>query len=310
MIITPSEQDLHIKTFKPIFKKVISIKHHLETIFVFGRAGDDPLVSNRAKFLLYLDGKDTPFNFVTIEDLYLDIKTYSGNNGITAKKTHLVQLELYAIEQAYSLIIFPESEGSYAELGYFTAIPATKKKIYVANDYNFSSERSYLNHLIEEAHNDRELQPLLVNFKSDNVHDVNGKFDVLMRNLLDDYDSNKNNTKVLSSSLLFLAVIYEVIRLVPLLMFNQVKTISRAIMEEFKEHKFDDKIFTVNISLLVVSKLISRHTVNEHIYFLPMNPDNTLISFDLTETARKKFMLFQLMRREETQVRLSQNESI
>jgi len=289
-IITHNELRVQVDKFKFLFEKPKSIQQYLEVVFVFGSADPDPEKSKRSKFLSYVNDIETPFNFITIEELYDDLKYYSFNgNPVTARRTALVELELQAIEQAYSLVIFPESIGSYAELGYFTAIEETQTKIYVANDYNFSSEGSYLNYLIDVVHNDRELRPLLMDFNSTDNIQIHKKFDLLIKNLSSDYKVKPHTSSIKKNKLFSLAMTYELIRFMPFLTFTQLKGVTRKLLDDFDLSRYDNT-FSVNVSLLVVSGLISRVQKKETIYFIPVNPDYRFINFNLTELEKVKEM--------------------
>ena len=291
-IITHRDLSLKIDEFKFIFQKPKSIQQYLEVVFVFGSADTNPDNSIRSKFLEYIKDKETPFNFITIEALYNDLKDFSFNgNPVTARRTALVSLELQAIEQAYSLVIFPESIGSYAELGYFTAIEETQTKIYVANDYNFSSESSYLNHLIDVIHNNRELRPLLMDFQNGNAEQIYEKFNLLIRNLSDGYRAKQHTSHIKNNKLLSLAITYELIRFMPFLTFTQLRDTTKKLLKDF-EFSFSgyENTFAVNISLLIVSGLIKRIKKEETIYFVPVNTDYRFINFSLTELEKAKEM--------------------
>ena len=113
---------------KFLFKNINSIREHLDIIFVFGRTEEN---NNRDLFLEYANRTNlTPFKFVTIEFLYKDIiKFSSAHKGASSKKIKLANLELMAIKHSYSVLIFPESPGSFAELGFFSADESTREKI-------------------------------------------------------------------------------------------------------------------------------------------------------------------------------------
>lgn len=290
-IIPHNELHLQVDKLKFLFEKPKSIQQYLEVVFVFGSADTDPEKSKRSKFLSYVNNIETPFNFITIEALYNDLKDYSFNgNPVTARRTALVELELQAIEQAYSLVIFPESIGSYAELGYFTAIEETQTKIYVANDYNFSSESSYLNHLIDVVHNKRELRPLLMDFNSTDDAQIHEKFNLLITNLSSGYRVKQHTSSIKHNKLFSLAMTYELIRFMPFLTFTQLRGATRKLLDDFDLSGHNNNTFSVNVSLLVVSGLISRVKKEETIYFVPVDPDYRFINFNLTEQEKAKEM--------------------
>ncbi|QOP43748.1 hypothetical protein FJR45_07210 [Sulfurimonas sediminis] len=247
----------------------------------------------REQFIEYIDsGISSKFKFVTIEAIYDDLKNFSAlKKGVKAKRTALVELELNAIKQAYSLIIFPESVGSYTELGYFTAIDETKEKIYVVNDYNYSGAKSYLNHIIDVIHNDREMRALQIDFKST---DNNHKFAELIHNLEEDYTSHQHTLKFMESEFFPLVVTYEIIRLMPILSYRQIEDMTRELLDNLEYSKYEKKNFTVLISLLVVAKVIERFKEEEQIYFRPIDSDYTLVDTNLTERQKATLIKLQL----------------
>lgn len=293
-----------LEEYEFIFKNVKEMQKHLEVIFVFGKAGTNPSDSNwakfknfvfrkegtnpsdshRAKFLNFAQQQDTPFTFLTIETLYDDLKMFSGRNGISAKRTALVDLELRAIKQAYSLVIFPESVGSYAELGYFTAIEETQHKICVANHFSFSNENSYLNHLIDVVHNTRELRPFLYDWNNPSPNDA---FKSLLNKLSQDYQSTLHTENYKKNDLFPLAITYELIKIFPYLTFTYLSYATKYILKKH-EINFDNEVFTVNISMLAVAGLIRREKYEGEIYFIPTSKNFSLIKYNLSETQYKE----------------------
>ena len=120
-----------------IFNNIKLIREHLDIIFVFGSV--DKKSSGRSLFMDFIENKqNTPFNFVTIESLYSDLREYAfKEKGAKLEKIKLAELEYMAIKNAFSVLIFPESPGSFAELGYFSAREDTRKKIIVSNQLKY-----------------------------------------------------------------------------------------------------------------------------------------------------------------------------
>ena len=295
-IISYEQVKERINELNFVFKARKSLKEHLEIVFVFGGTSKTPYGSAREQFLSYAANCDTPFKFITIESIYDDLKKFSNiGQGITTKRTALVELELYAIKQSYSLVIFPESVGSYTELGYFTAIPETKEKIYVANDYHFASANSYLNHIIDVIHNDRDIRPLLMDFKSPTKTQ---KFKELIENLTQDYTTKNSTIKLAESELFPLSITYEIIKLLPILTYSQLQMATEMILEEFTS-VYQKKHFTTIISILVISSLIRRIEKNNFIYFTPVDSEYSLLDIKLTEREKAKLVFLQLKYEEE-----------
>jgi hypothetical protein len=297
-IIKYEELKKRIIEIEFVFKKIKETRAHLEVVFVFGKAGENPSNSHRAKFLEYARGQKSPFNFLTIERLYDDLKKFANRTGVSAKRTDLVHLELRAIKQAHSLIVFPESVGSYAELGYFTAIKDTQVKMYIANHYGFHSENSYLNHLIHVVHNNRDLRPLIYDWDNPNPEKY---FQKILDNLSSNYEFNQHTRNFKNSELFPLAILYELIRIFPYLSFKQLEYSTKHILELYRENSFDLEGFTVNISMLVVTELIKRVEQEEKTYFIPTNKEYELVKFDLNEKEYIKFFELNLQYNQDTQ---------
>ena len=299
-IYTHKEAKKYLTSILFAFEKPHNIRPHLEVVFVFGSADSDSQ-SKRKKFLSFVDKKNTQFNFITIESIYEDLKKYgSHTQGVSAKRIPLVELELLAIRYSYSLIIFPESIGSFAELGYFTAIEDTREKIYVVNNYVFSSDSSYVNHLIDAIHNPRELRPFLLDYNRLEETYYDNEFEKIINKLTDDYNESQREIKVMQTNIFPIAMTYEVIRLLSHLKFTQIKDLTKIVL---KMHKIEIENFNMNfmvyISLLVVSRLIDRVELDGEIVFIARNEDYTLIDFNMLETNRKKLMMFQIEYSEE-----------
>lgn len=281
-----------IKELKYIFEAPLSLKEHLEIVFVFGGTSSNSKLTNREQFLSYTTSCDTPFKFVTIEAIYDDLKKFSNiGTGVTAKRTALVDLELYAIKLAYALIIFPESVGSYAELGYFTAIKETKEKICVANHYDFASAKSYLNHIIDVIHNDRDIRPLYMDFQAE---ENAAKFQELINSLAENYTNKHSSIKFTENELFPLAITYEIVKLLPILKFMQLKKATEIILASFNSTIYLGKNFTTLVSMLIVSNLIRRVEKDDFIYFIPVDNQYSLLEIQLTEREKAKLIFLQL----------------
>ncbi len=290
------------------FSKISKIQKYLDVVFVFGSADDTIRVSEktnkfygcivkffpklaptkktyssqRKQFLKYTQEEKPHLNFVTIEKLYEDLKKYGSNlNGIDARRTKLVELELKAIEQSYSLIVFPESVGSYAELGYFTALEHTLKKIYVVNHYQFTGHNSYLNHLVDVIHNKRDLRPMSLDFYSDNIQETQRQYDEIIDNLVDKYQESKYKNFQKTDKMLPLAVLYELLTMFPNLTFSFLYERTNYILKNVVNATLCSKDdFSAIISLLVVSGHITRKEMDGTTCFEVINKENNFFIYD------------------------------
>lgn len=298
------------------FLKIKNIQEYLNVVFVFGSADDTVKVSEktnkfygclvkffpklqptqktyysqRKQFLEYTQQLEPDLNFVTIEKLYDDLKNFGSNlKGIDARRTKLVELELKAIEQSYSLIVFPESVGSYAELGYFTALKHTLKKVYVVNHYQFTGHNSYLNHLVDEVHNERDLRPMSIDFYSENIQSTQRQYDEVIENLVNKYQEKKYKKYQKTDKMLPLAVLFELLTMFPNLTFSflyeRTNDILKKVIDTTSCSKDD---FSAIISLLVVSGHIKRKEIDNTICFEVINEDSFFIfdEFDEKELRR------------------------
>lgn len=276
-----------------LFKKINSIRSHLDIIFVFGGVHED---NKRDVFLDYVkENNTTPFMFVTIEELFNDIIKFSKKRkGVGAKKIELAKLELESINNAYSILIFPESPGSYAELGFFSFSEITREKIIVMNKHRYQHSQCYVNELIDLIH-DKQIKPFsYIDDKIDETFNI--YFQQLMLNYddLDDYEREVFVSKEkVDTNILNIAIIYESIKYFPYLNFSELKDLISIITDDLDIKILNlDKYLTSMISLLIISDLISRKKVKDSFVFEVTNFDYNLIKLSNTmeENELKKIL--------------------
>jgi len=283
-----------------IFKKITHVREHLDIIFVFGKYATDDSI--RTTFMNFIAANNTTqFQFITIETLYEDLVKYaSPKKGVYAKKIALANLELNAIENAYSILIFPESPGSFAELGYFSAIDSTREKIIVSNSINFYNEKSYVNSLIELVHSyDREASQIVLR-NGDCSDDFNSYLDQLTMRY-NNYENEIFINKNLKKHYMFsLAVIYESIKLFPFLEYSELKSIIRYIFDKLGILKDNYDVYLSSmISLLYISGLINRETIDGKIIFTIIDNNFTCFKFGkFTEKQHEKILAVEMTIRE------------
>ena len=241
-----------------VFNNIDLIREHLDIIFVFGSNDNSPN-SGRSLFMSYINEKNTPFKFITIEKLYKDLRTFAfKRRGITSEKIKLAHLEYIAIKNAFSILIFPESPGSFAELGYFSAKEDTRKKIIVSNKLKYNIKSTYVNSIIEIIHQDKEIKEILYTDDENTLY-----FNQYIERLLDNYtDYNEEIFKAkdkVSNEMYQLSVLYEIIRLFPGLIYTELLFSVRYFFDKLSIKVDDVETYLKSmISLLVISNLIKR----------------------------------------------------
>lgn len=251
-----------------LFKKINRVRSHLDIIFVFGGTNED---NKRDIFLDYVKNYNTtPFMFVTIEELFKDIIKFSKKRkGVGAKKIELAKLELESINNAYSILIFPESPGSYAELGFFSFSEITREKIIVMNKHRYQHTQCYVNELIDLIH-DKQIKPF--NYIDE---EINKTFDIYFEQLMlnyDDLDDYENEVFIskekVDTNILNIAIIYEAIKYFPYLTFSELKDLISIIIDDLDIKILNlDKYLTSMISLLKISDLICRKEIENSFVF-------------------------------------------
>lgn len=280
-----------------IFKHITHIREHLDIIFVFGRntePQDTP--SGRTIFLDFTENRtETPFKFITIETLYTDLRRNAFKlKGVQSEKIHLAELESIAIKNAFSVLIFPESPGSFAELGFFSADKETRQKIVVSNNLNFNSEESYVNSLIELIHENRQIKPVL--FVEENADSYFTKY---ITSLTKDYEDYENEVyiefKAMPSSHMYqLSIIYEMIKLFPYLTYNELSYLIKYAFNYLNLEILDlDDYLKAMISLLVISNLIERIRKNEKQVFVVLDESFSCFKFQFDEDKHTEILLHQ-----------------
>lgn len=120
---------------KPIF-------HRRDKPFVFICGGSTLKRSRkiRGKFLTWAKSRFHEVVFVLAEDAYSYTNSYDPPEAV-----NLAEFEEVIGEIADCVLLFPESAGSFAELGLFSAHSVIRTKILVVNPVSFVSEESFVN---------------------------------------------------------------------------------------------------------------------------------------------------------------------
>jgi len=127
-------------------------------------SGSTPSLSVRRKFLAWATQNLQGMSFVLAEDAAQDIATHDA-----PKLLNLSEFEKTLAEFADCVIIFPESVGSWAELGYFSALRKIPEKCLVVNCQS-KQGGSFLNDGPIDSINRISAYPkVLVNFLSSKI---------------------------------------------------------------------------------------------------------------------------------------------
>ena len=289
--IKTNELTTYYDNIESIFKRVKLFRKHLDVVFIFGSASPD---SYRDKFIKHTESLDLSiFEYITIEDLYTDILNYSTKHkGVSAKKIELANLEYEAINNAYSILLFPESFGSCAELGYFSFSEKSREKIIVLNNYKYNNKDTYVNELIKFVHEDKHINPY---YFVDGAEE--STFNLCIDKLTYGYKDDKGYKdsvyvieEEVDADMFKLSILYETIKFFPRISQSELIGLLRYIYK--KEAISTDKLeryVTAMISLLFVSKLIDRVDINGRFFLKVLNDDYELFVYDeITEEEYRK----------------------
>jgi len=119
-------------------KEIVEV-HKKLILFVCGGKTGEGQNSLRKEFLAWADGELKDFVFLLAEAALRDTFANEGRNFVNLSK-----FESLIADLSDGVLIFPESEGSYAELGYFSHSEISKKT-FVANRFIFQTSDSFLN---------------------------------------------------------------------------------------------------------------------------------------------------------------------
>lgn len=277
-----------------IFKKIKLFRKHLDVVFVFGSASS---TSYRTKFLKYSESSGLSiFKFITIESLYEDILEFSSKHkGVSARKIELAKLEYEAINNAYSILLFPESFGSCAELGYFSFSEKSRDKIIVLNNNKYNNKDTYVNELIKFVHEEKHIDPYSF---------VDGLEEDTFFNCIDkltygykDFEAYQNSVYVkkedIDTEMYKLSILYELIKIFPYISQSELISLLRYVYkkEDISSEKIE-KYVTSMISLLCVSNLIERKNISGSNFFTVVDENYNLFIYDeITEPEYRQLLL-------------------
>lgn len=114
------------------------IKPDRHIVFVCG--GDKAHVNLRSNFLKYAETHLSHIRIILAEDAYGDLMS-----GSTPQFVNLAIFEDLLADISDCIVLFPESPGSYAELGFFAAKKRIASKVLTVNNHAFQADDSFIN---------------------------------------------------------------------------------------------------------------------------------------------------------------------
>jgi len=115
----------------------VHIKRSHKILFVCGGTKRNCI---RSQFIEYANLYLENFHIFRAEDTFEDLEEDGEYSFL-----NLSDIEKIICEVADSVVIFPESEGSYAEIGLFSGINEISEKTLVANRFRYQASNSFLN---------------------------------------------------------------------------------------------------------------------------------------------------------------------
>ncbi len=226
----------------------VFIQSSSKVVFVCGGATDQENL--RRRFLSYAETELTDFRMFRAEDAEKD---YVSNNE--PQYVNVAEFEEAIGAIADCILIFPESPGSYAELGYFASIPELRDKSLVIPNGQLQGEDSFISRgpiALIDAHS--TFKPgIQLDYERDpqDFAQIKGRLEQRMprrkriRFAFSDYSA-------LSPQQKFFAV-YELIRLYRCLDFDGLRYVFKSAFGNSKSAELKR-----NLSILVAAKLVTR----------------------------------------------------
>ncbi|QKK10355.1 MAG: hypothetical protein HND59_00735 [Pseudomonadota bacterium] len=245
---------------KPVFQR-----RDRHVVFVCGGSVKARSRSMRKRFLRYApcDGRLGRFRFFLAETAMRDLTTYNEPHFI-----NLAKFEALVADIADCILIFPESPGAIAEIGFFSNSKAAKK-ILVVNDINWQGD-SFINLGPIDLVNEKSIfrSTILLDYKKkplsfetvgnrlvDRLRTRNAK-----RFVCDYYDSLEGREKFY--------LIFELIRLFRIVDFAALKI---SIVKMFRGSVDDIELRQI-LSILCASNYVNRRG-DEYEYFVARHVD-------------------------------------
>jgi len=280
----PSSTQL-LERVKNIFRtKNIRQRKDRHIIFLCGGPIKPRARSVRNRFLKYSDIALPQFRIFLAEHASKDLSRHNQPEFV-----NLADFESFATEFADCVIVFPESAGSIAELGYFTHNKKIIRKLLVVNDSNKQND-SFINiGLIDKINHKSDFrQTILIDYKDP-------EFLTIKQRLLDRLPTQQSSKFVYKQfdklkSYQELFVVFQIVYLFRALKFNNIVYCISEIFGNAREKKI-----RFLLSILISAKYIER-AGDDLDYFIPasnVTPFLEFRSYDINNLIAEILLFYQ-----------------
>ena len=136
----PASKSLIERVVQSFRSEAVYLVTDRKFLFVCGGPVDPGSGSIRAKFLDYASAHLDGFRVFLAEAAARDVVEHGRPRFL-----NIAEFEDFLASIADCILIFPESPGSFSELGYFAANSEIRSKCIVANDLVYQAEESFIN---------------------------------------------------------------------------------------------------------------------------------------------------------------------
>ncbi len=199
-------QDKDFEQAAKIIKDRIFVPRSATKVTVFLCGGELSNSQNARSKMAEIFSKYPRYELLYPEDMFDDLLAGQGQHS-------LLKLETILADSVDSIVLFPESPGSFAELGAFSNNEALAKKMVVVSSNKFKSDKSFINYgpnrLIKSSKTGKVL-----NISYADLSDDEGKYKIYRRindhvtNIRKNHPVEKNVTNILETEHFILPCIY------------------------------------------------------------------------------------------------------
>ena len=257
-------------------------------LFVCGGPVTSACDSLRKKFLRYAETELPNFRVFLAEAALQDIFEYNAPDFV-----NLALFEDFIAEFADCILLFPESPGSYAEIGFFSAYDKILKKLLVANNFAYQAADSFINNgPLSLVNNNSNFRPVIQIVQNTEIVDFTP-----IRQRLDRFPKHNRSRFVFApydelGSKERLAVILEIIKL-----FAPISLISIQFLVAHIFHSSDIDQIKHLVSLTLSVGYVCRVGLSGE--YFSINPGSeTLFVMNKTEMTRIRFTILDFYRRQ------------
>lgn len=253
-------------------------------IFLCGGSVERRRRTMRKRFLKCIKSNHPNFLIILAESVIEDIKEHCEPEFI-----NLVKFESLIGEISDCIMVFPESEGSIAEFGFFSGTGA-RKKVLVANDINQQHD-SFINLGLVETNNNKSLfRPVMsMNYQGSDFTEITRRLsDRLPQKTRKKYTYKKFNEYDAQEKMF---LIFQIIHIFKLLRTDDVIYCIRNFFgkSNIKEVKYI-------LSILTAANFIIRASIDPE-YFYPSSHVNPFYDFDNTDIGNIKADVVQFLQK-------------